>query len=93
MSDDDETGEVSRRERRELQYKDHVHTRKAAVAIVAIVAITLLVFFERLDPSAALAAISGITFYILGNGVAAWKGEEVQPVIRSGVRYGRRADD
>lgn len=83
MSDDDRT----------VQYRDHVHTRKATVAIVAIVAITVLIFAARVDESAGLAGIIGIAMYILGNGVAAYKGQDVQPVIRSRVKYGRRADD
>ena len=72
---------------------DRVHTRKALVATVAIISIAVLVFTDHVDSSAGLAAITGIAAYILGNGVAAWKGQDVQPVIRSNVRYGRRADD
>jgi hypothetical protein len=80
-------------QREVIQYRDHVHTRKAGVALAGIIAITVLVLAERVDPVAGLAGIIAITMYILGNGVAAYKGVDVQPVIRSGVKYGRRVDD
>ena len=76
-----------------LRHRDRIHTRKALVAVAGIVAITSLMLTDHVDSSAGLAAITGITFYILGNGVAAYRGDNVQPVIRSTVTYGRRADD
>lgn len=63
------------------------------MAIVTELIIGVLLFLERIDDTAGLTGIVGIAAYILGNGVAAWKREDVQPVIRSGVNYGRRVDD
>ena len=80
-------------ERSNVVYKDHVHVRKALVAGLAILCVTALVMMGKVDASGGLASITGIAFYILGNGVAAYKGQDVQPVIRNNVRYGRRADD
>ncbi len=79
--------------KRESLYRDHVHTRKAMVASIAIGAITVLLFVGTVDSSAGLAGIIAITMYILGNGVAAYRGEEVQPVIRSSIKYSRRQTD
>lgn len=79
--------------RRAAQYREHVHTRKALVAFTAIICVTVLLLTDHVDPTAGLGGILGITGYILGNGVAAYKGQDVQPVIRNNVRYGRRAED
>lgn len=60
----------------------NVHTRKAIIAGIAIVCITVLLMAEKIDQTAGITGITGITMYILGNGIAARTGHEVEPVVR-----------
>lgn len=54
---------------------------KALIALVALICITVLRALDKLD-QASFNAIGGlIVGYAVGNGVAAKKGEPVQPII------------
>ena len=54
---------------------------KALIALVALICITVLRAIDKLD-QASFNAIGGlIVGYAVGNGVAAKKGEPVQPII------------
>lgn len=72
----------------------NVNTRKAVVACVAIVCLTLLLMFEKIDPATGGAGIVGICMYIIGNGVAAATGKDVEPIVKAKRRTNRtRIDD
>lgn len=60
----------------------NVNERKAIVAVVTIVALTILMLAERMDPATGGTGIVGIAMYIVGNGVAAATGKDVDPVVK-----------
>lgn len=54
---------------------------KALIALVALICITVLRALDKLD-QASFNAIGGlIVGYAVGNGVAAWTGQRVDPII------------
>lgn len=71
----------------------NVNTRKAVVATVAIVCLFVLMLAEKMDPATGGTGIVGIAMYIVGNGVAAAQGKDVEPVVKRRRREHTRADD
>lgn len=73
----------------------NANTRKTTIAALGIVCITVLLLADKVDPTAGLTGITAIVMYILGNGVAAVTGKQVQPVIwkKRTADAGERADD
>lgn len=67
----------------------NVNTRKALVACVSVFCLTLLLLFEKIDPATGGAGIVGICMYIIGNGVAAATGKDVEPIVRAKRRNNR----
>lgn len=54
---------------------------KLGIAALGIIAVTVLMCVGKVDGTAGLAAITGITMYVLGNGVAAVRRDPVQPIL------------
>ena len=71
----------------------NVNTRKTLVASISIVCLTVLTMADRIDSSYGATGIVGITMYIIGNGVAAATGKEVDPLIKRKRTPNERADD
>jgi membrane-bound ClpP family serine protease len=71
----------------------NVNSRKALVASIAIVCLTLLMVLEKMDPSIGSTGIVGITMYIIGNGVAAGTGKDVDPIVKRKRSKLERFDD
>lgn len=71
----------------------NVNTRKALVAVVAIVCLTVLMMANKAEPSTGVTGIVGIAMYIVGNGVAAATGKDVDPIVRGKRSQRTRRDD
>ena len=54
---------------------------KALIALVALICITVLIAVGAIDPNQGLPIITMIVGYAVGNGIAAKKGEPVEPII------------
>jgi hypothetical protein len=65
---------------------------KALILIIVVIAVTVLMLFDKIDPTAGYGLLGTITGYAVGNGIAAEKGENVEPVFGS-TRRNRRAQD
>jgi hypothetical protein len=59
---------------------------KALIALVALICVTVLIAVGSIDSDQGLPIITMIVGYAVGNGIAARKGEPVEPII------GRKAD-
>jgi len=54
---------------------------KALIALVALICITVLIAVGAIDPDQGLPIITMIVGYAVGNGIAAKKGDPVEPII------------
>jgi hypothetical protein len=54
---------------------------KALIALVALICITVLIAVSSIDSDQGLPIITMIVGYAVGNGIAARKGEPVEPII------------
>lgn len=54
---------------------------KAFILLVALICVTLLLAVGKITTEAGLPIISAITFYGIGNGVAAKTGQDSTPII------------
>jgi hypothetical protein len=54
---------------------------KALIALVALICITVLIAVGAIDPNQGLPIITMIVGYAVGNGIAARKGDPVDPII------------
>ncbi len=54
---------------------------KALIALVALVCITVLIAVRAIDANQGLPIITMIVGYAVGNGIAAKKGDPVEPII------------
>ena len=54
---------------------------KALIALVALICITVLIAVSSIDSDQGLPIITMIVGYAVGNGIAAKKGEPVEPII------------
>ena len=54
---------------------------KALIALVALICITVLIAVGAIDPDQGLPIITMIVGYAVGNGIAAKKGDPVDPII------------
>jgi len=71
----------------------NVNTRKALVASVGVVCLTVLLMFDKMDQQTGSVGIVGIVMYIIGNGVAAATGKDVDPIVRRKRSRDERSDD
>lgn len=67
-----------------------LNDRKFLIAVIAIIATTVLIFGNKIDAQQGLVLISSVTMYILGNGIAAYRGKEATPVVKPRVVQDRR---
>ena len=54
---------------------------KALIALVALICVTVLIAVGSIDSDQGLPIITMIVGYAVGNGIAARKGEPVEPII------------
>lgn len=54
---------------------------KALIALVALVCVTVLIAVRAIDGNQGLPTITMIVGYAIGNGIAARKGDPVDPII------------
>ena len=54
---------------------------KALIALVALICVTVLIAVGSIDSDQGLPIITMIVGYAVGNGIAAKKGEPVEPII------------
>ena len=54
---------------------------KALIALVAVICVTVLIAVGSIDSDQGLPIITMIVGYAVGNGIAAKKGEPVEPII------------
>ena len=54
---------------------------KALIALVALVCVTVLIAVRAIDANQGLPIITMIVGYAIGNGIAARKGDPVDPII------------
>ena len=54
---------------------------KALIALVALVCITVLIAVRAIDANTGMPVITLIVGYAVGNGIAARKGDPVEPII------------
>jgi len=54
---------------------------KALILLVALICVTVLMAIGKISPEAGLPVITAFGGYGLGNGIAAAKGDTVEPVI------------
>lgn len=54
---------------------------KAFIALIALICITVLIAVRAIDSSAGMPIITMVVGYSIGNGIAARKGEPVEPII------------
>lgn len=57
---------------------------KAFIVLVALVCLTILLALNRIDQATATGMMGTIIGYAVGNGIAARKGEPVEPIIGPG---------
>ena len=55
---------------------------KAFLLLVGMICVTILMALKTIDQSAGTAMVGSCLGYIIGNGVAARKGEPVEPVFK-----------
>ena len=54
---------------------------KALIALVALICITVLIAVRAIDANTGMPIITMIVGYAVGNGIAAKKGDPVEPII------------
>ena len=54
---------------------------KALIALVALICVTVLIAVDSIDSNQGLPIITMIVGYAVGNGIAARKGDPVEPII------------
>jgi len=54
---------------------------KALIVLVGMICITILMAFDAIDQSAGTGLLGSIIGYAVGNGIAARKGDPVEPII------------
>lgn len=56
---------------------------KAFIVLVGLIVVAILMGLSRIDPSAGTGLLGSMIGYAVGNGIAARKGDPVEPIIGS----------